>query len=104
FDGSTNNTEGVVEFEFKYNYKFYKEEFNFIKNDEEKNIIIENSLVKQIDSGIRELPMECRINTQGKDLISWSRPIRSQKDKKDFEMLLEKLEKDKILNQIHQNG
>lgn len=97
FDGSKNTTEGTAEIEFEYDGRVFKEQFNIVKNDKEENILLSNNFVKSLEKKIKAIPMECRIDTQGKGPVSWSRPIRSQKDKKDFDYLLTKLESKGII-------
>jgi hypothetical protein len=43
------------------------------------------------------MPIVCKINTQGKGPVSWSRPIKSFKDKQEFQKLLKEYEENDII-------
>lgn len=54
-----------------------------------------NDLVKEILGDVIEyktIPIECHIPTGNADPISWSRPIRSERDEHDFLKLVDDLE------------
>lgn len=97
FDGTTRKTIGTTELEFNYKGKKYNEIFNVVNNDRRDTILLSNSVVKEMNSNKKEIPIKCKINTQGKGPISWSRAIRSQKDKHDFDILVKNLEAEGVI-------
>lgn len=92
FDGTCNKTKGVVNLRFKYRGKNILEKFNVVENKKDKTILISNNLVKNIEAEKRKMPIKCKIDTEGKGPVSWTRPIRSERDKNDFEKLVNDLE------------
>lgn len=97
FDGTSNKTLGSVDLKFKYEGKEFKGKFYVIKNEKEKSILLSNTFVKRVDKKSKKLPIKCNINTGDQPAISWNRPIRSLKDRADFELLLEDLERRNII-------
>jgi hypothetical protein len=93
FDGSKNSTMGVVDLYIEYEGRKLREEFNVVDENNYGNILLCNSVVKKLTEEIRPIPVECCFNTGNSDPVSWSRPIRNWKDKKDFELLIDDLEK-----------
>ncbi|KAF9761956.1 Retrovirus-related Pol polyprotein from transposon opus [Nosema granulosis] len=65
------------------------------KNEE---ILISNSLVKKLKSKMK-IPIECTIETNNKGTVSWSRPIKSLKDKEDFQESILDLERRNIVEE-----
>ncbi|MGL5706922.1 MAG: reverse transcriptase domain-containing protein [Aeromonas sp.] len=97
FDGGSNRTIGTVNLELEYGDNKEIQEFNVVKNDKLKNILICNNTVKELTKEKKIIPVECIIDTGKNDPISWNRPLKSFKDKKDFELLLKELESKKII-------
>jgi hypothetical protein len=98
FDGTKNKTIGKVNLKYIYNSKIYREEFNVAESNEHETILISNTSVRHIlnDEKI-EIPITCSINTKETAPISWNRPIRSWKDKADFEELVLRLENEGVI-------
>jgi hypothetical protein len=81
---------GTVELEYEYKNFKSRKTFNVVKNDDECKILLSNTEVKHIEK--KRLPIECCIDTGNNTPISWSRQIRSYRERVEFEKLLEELE------------
>lgn len=84
FDGKMGRTKGTVKIPFEYEGKEFCENFNIVENKKRKAILLCNNMVKTIECerAKKEIPVECCINTGNRDPVSWTRPIRSHKDKR----------------------
>jgi hypothetical protein len=103
FDGSKNRTVGIVELDLEYEGKKTRESFNIVNEKNAGSILLCNSVVKRLTTETCKIPVECSINTGDSDPVSWNRPIRSWKDKKDFESLIKDLEERKIIESSKSN-
>ncbi|KAG0420327.1 hypothetical protein EQH57_0196 [Dictyocoela roeselum] len=102
-NGTKVNVTRAVILELKYRERCFEETFNIIENDNMSEILICNSLVKKLrDSS--NIPVECCIDTNDNLPVSWSRPIRSYKDKIDFQKLITELEKKELLRKANLDG
>jgi hypothetical protein len=98
FDGGSNKTKGIVNLELEYEGKKSIEEFNIVDRKQRDMILLSNNTVGKICRVIDvKMPVECCIDTKESKPISWNRPIRSLKDKHDFEKLLKKLESEDVI-------
>ncbi|KAF9760719.1 Retrovirus-related Pol polyprotein from transposon 17.6 [Nosema granulosis] len=89
-DGSVIVVDQVVDLEVEFKERKTIESFNVVINEKEEILLLSNACIKGLRK--KEMPIECTINTKDHPPISWSRPIKNLKDKKDFEKLIEELE------------
>ncbi|KAG0436532.1 hypothetical protein DMUE_4180 [Dictyocoela muelleri] len=73
-DGSIIKVRNAVDIEFLYNNKKFSERFNIVKNSKNAEILLCNRIVKKIRN-IKQLPIECTIDTTNNSPVSWNRPI-----------------------------
>lgn len=88
----------MVNLEIEYKQKKITENINIVENNFDEEILLSNSLSKKLRSD-KLLPLECTINTKDHPPISWSRSIRTLQDKRDFEKLVQDLEKKGIIEE-----
>jgi hypothetical protein len=82
---------GEVYIDMEYGGEKKKLKFSVIKNERDRKILISNTVFKQVDE--KNIPIECTIDTGDARPVSWNRPIKSYKDKEEFEKLVDELEK-----------
>lgn len=73
-----------------------------IINTQSIRILIGYETIQKMNEKItekKEIPVQCNISTKGNKIISWNRPIKNQKDKKDFLDLVKKLEEEDIIEE-----
>lgn len=99
-----------IQLEVSYENKSHNVEFLIGKNMSEETLI-GRKLVNLFDKcNVEEkykvsmlepnnFPIECRIDTEKGKIVSWSRPIRSWQDKKEFQNLVEDYERRRIVEQ-----
>jgi hypothetical protein len=97
-DGSSVKSIKKVNLNVKYEEKKIEEMFYVIKNDLEEIMLLSNNFVRKTLEKIA-IPIKCQINTKESAPVSWTRGIRSQKDKQDFEKLVIELEKKGIVEE-----
>lgn len=97
-DGSEIKVNRKVKLDFTYLNKQYSDFFLVVENKYNCQILIGNPLKCEIDNR-KEIPIKCTIVTKCASPISWSCPIRRYKDKVEFEELINKLEKDGIVEE-----
>lgn len=90
-------TVGTARLKFEYNNVKYEDEFNVVNRPEIKTILLSNATVQNITKC--SIPIECCIETGNNPPVSWSRPIRSYKDKIDFQIMLGELEEKGIIEE-----
>jgi hypothetical protein len=83
-----------IDLEVCYNDKRLLETFWVV--DKATEILLSNAMVKSL-RGKKEIPIVCKIDTGGKGPISWTRPIKSYKDRQDFEALCNTLKEKNII-------
>jgi hypothetical protein len=99
FDGGTNVFIGMTTLEFLYDGVKYMEDFNIVDAPHFKNILLSNTTVHKIN--IKEkIPIEYCIYTGDATLVTWSRQIRSYKDKIDFEKINYEMEKKGFIGRV----
>ncbi|KAG0442406.1 Retrovirus-related Pol polyprotein from transposon 17.6 [Dictyocoela muelleri] len=97
-NGDTVKINRGIKLDIIYKGKNIKEIFNIVENDKNEEILLSNNLVKKLRTEVK-IPIECTIDTRNNIPISWSRPIRSFKDKKDFHKLVCELENKGIVSE-----
>jgi Reverse transcriptase (RNA-dependent DNA polymerase)/RNase H-like domain found in reverse transcriptase/Integrase core domain/Aspartyl protease len=90
-DGSVVVVDQVVDLSVEYKNRRIIEAFNVVRNEKEEILLLSNACIKELRSK-KVIPIECTIDTKDHPPISWSRPIRNLKDKRDFEILISDLE------------
>lgn len=101
FDNSEWTSNYYVKLGYEYKGIKYVDQFWVVETTGDE-IILSNATVKKLEK--KKIPIECNIDTKDKGPISWTRPIRSYKDKIDFDTLVQKLEKMVLLNQVYRLG
>jgi hypothetical protein len=91
FDGGCGKTIGTAKIMLEYKGNFLEEVFNVVNRNVSGNILVCNTTVKKLSEKKSKIPIECCINTGDSEPISWTRPIRSMKDKIDFECIIAEL-------------
>ncbi|MGL5709134.1 MAG: reverse transcriptase domain-containing protein, partial [Aeromonas sp.] len=97
FDGSSCDSIGEAKIEFEYNDMKSIQTFNVVKNDENNKILLSNIQTKK--HNLREIPIQCSMNTEHHSPVSWNRPIRSFSDKIEFEKLVTELEEKGVVEE-----
>jgi hypothetical protein len=95
YTGESWTSKGYVILEIEYEQKTIFEKF-WIAGGKANDIVIAFETVKLLKENA-ELPVVCKINTGKNQPISWTRPIRSFKDKNEFENLCSELEQKGII-------
>ncbi|KAF9750340.1 Transposon Ty3-I Gag-Pol polyprotein, partial [Nosema granulosis] len=95
-DGSVVIVNYIVDLWVDYNDKKIMVTFNVINNEKDETLLLSNTCSKFLRSK-RKIPIECCIDTKDHAPISWSRPIKSLRDKRDFENLVDDLEERGII-------
>ena len=82
-----------------YKGRRFIETFYVLENVPGAIFILGNKRVKELNEpeGAGRIPIECTIDTGKATPISWTRPIRSRKDKEDFQELITRLESEGIV-------
>lgn len=88
-----------------YEGKRRLEKFFIIEDERCHKVIIGNKLVKELageeeegaNTGMFEIPVECTIPTEEGAMVSWSRPIRSKKEREEFRELVDDLQRRRIV-------
>ena len=86
-DGSTIEINHMVELHIEYRNQSFNEEFYIVENEIDKQILLGNTHSWKLRE-TKKMFIECCINTKDHPPISWSRPIRTLQDKRDFQDLI----------------
>ena len=79
-----------VKLSASYNIKTVIEDFMILKGSL-ADILLGKNLMERLRSP-KKFPIKCKIPTRGNIIVSWSRSIKNQVDKKDFRPLIREME------------
>ena len=82
-------------------YNNYKTQASFyVLNNSVTDLLIGKALIDELEKA-RAFPFECRIPIYEQKIISWTRPVRSMRDKEEFQELVAELERRGIVERSH---
>ncbi|KAG0420597.1 Gag polyprotein [Dictyocoela roeselum] len=100
-NGTSIRTKSSVFLDVIYENKKVRTNFHIIEYGI-VNCIVGNSFICNLEK-TGKFPIECEINTKSNHTVSWSRPIKSFKDREDFKILIKEYEKMGLIEKSSSN-
>ncbi|MGL5708136.1 MAG: reverse transcriptase domain-containing protein [Aeromonas sp.] len=98
FNGVELHVKRAINLTVEYENKKHEEIFYIAEMSNNESILLSNNLVKKFENKY-EIPIKCVINTKDICPISAHRPIKSLKDKLDFQEMISELEKKGVVEE-----